>query len=320
MKFMRAEHLPVLLNEVLAYLKVVPGGNYIDCTFGGGGYSVAITKKTGPAGMVLAIDADNSAILKGRKFLRQQQIGNVILRQGNFKDIAEIADKEFKKNKIREINGIVFDLGMSSMQVNDRKRGFSFRFDTELDMRFFSKQKLTAFDIVNYWSEKDIAKILKEYGEERYFKSIACGIAKERKKNKIKTTFELIAVIKKYIPTTYLRQKKHFATRVFQALRIAVNNEMENLQRALPQALNILSPGGRLLVVSFHSLEDRIVKNFFRQEAKDCLCSPQTPICVCNHRARLKIITKKAIFPTQEEIRENPRARSGRLRVAEKIN
>lgn len=304
-----------MLKEVIEYLDPKPGQNFIDCTLGGAGYTMAIAEKIGPEGKILAIDLDKSAIENAKKIIAGRKLANVILVNDNFKNISEIAEKHFKNIKI---SGIVFDLGLSSAQLDDKKRGFSFQFDAPLDMRFNSEAEFSADYIINNYKQEELEKILKEYGEERYAKLIVRLIAAERKIKPVETTFQLVEIIKKAVPKKYLFGKIHPATKTFQALRIAVNKELENIEQALADSINLLSPGGRIAVVSFHSLEDRIVKNFFKKEAKDCLCPPELPVCRCGHEKSLKILTK-AVAPSDEEIRQNSRARSAKLRVAEKI-
>lgn len=304
-----------MLNEVLKHLNPQSGQNFIDCTLGGAGYTMAIAERIGQEGKVLAIDLDESAINNAKKQIAERKLKNIILVQDNFRNIGEIARKYFKKEKIQ---GIVFDFGLSSAQLDDRNRGFSFQFDAPLDMRFNSEAEYGADYIVNNYKQEELEKILKEYGEERYAKLIAKEITTERKIKPIITTLQLVEIIKKAVFKKYLFGKIHPATKTFQALRAAVNKELENIGQALPPAVNLLESGGRIAIVSFHSLEDRIVKNFFRLEAKDCLCPPEFPICRCGHKKSLKILTK-AIAPSAEEVKNNPRARSAKLRVAEKL-
>lgn len=276
---------------------------------------MAIAERIGPKGKVLAIDLDKTAIENAKAQIAERKLQNIILVNDNFKNIAEIAEGHFKNIKV---NGIVFDFGLSSAQLDDRKRGFSFQFNAPLDMRFNSQNGYGADYIVNYYKQEELEKILKEYGEERFAKLIAAAIIAERKIKPITSTFQLVEIIKRTVFKKYLFGKIHPATKTFQALRIAVNQELENIKQTLPQATDLLAPGGKIAVVSFHSLEDRIIKNFFRQEARDCLCPPEFPVCRCGHQKSLKLLTK-AIAPSDEEIKNNPRARSAKLRVAEKI-
>ena len=327
-------HVPVLLKEVLYYLDPKPGDELIDCTLGDGGHSLAIFRKILPNGRILAIDLSQEAIERFKARSKKLKIEDkIILVQDNFKNLKKIA----LKHKFKKITGILLDLGLSTTLLEKSGRGFSFKRDEPLDMRYGKVQNalgpsrngsrtkckmqnnLTAGDIIDKWPEKELVRIFKEYGEERFAKPIAWGIIQERRFKPIKTTFELVSVIKKSIPKRYLRGSRHFATKTFQALRIAVNDELNNLREVLPQAVEILAFQGRIAVISFHSLEDRIVKIFFRRESKDCICPPEIPICRCNHKTALKIITKKPICPSEAERKSNPRSRSAKLRVAEKV-
>jgi len=322
-------HIPVLLNEVIEYLEPKPGENFIDCTIGGGGHAIKILEKTSPSGRLLGIDWDHEMLERLSLKLKVENpklLNRVILTRGSFANLEKIA----RENNFTEVDGILFDLGMSSWHLEKSGRGFSFKKDELLDMRYGMKKSqipnpksqsdLTAEEVVNTWSEYEIEKILKEYGEEKFAKRIARAIIDSRKTKPIKTTFQLVDIVKKAVPHKYQYKKIHPATKTFQALRIAVNDELENFKKTLPQAVKLLRPKGRLTVISFHSLEDRIVKDFFRKESKDCICPPEAPICTCGHKRTFKIITKKPITPSREEIVSNPRARSAKLRVAERIN
>jgi len=289
-------HIPVLQKEVLKYLDPKPNQNFIDCTIGEAGHTLAILEKNRPKGKVLGIEWD----IELYKNLSKSDINRLVLANDNFVNLKEIVERE----KFRPIKGILFDLGMSSWHLEESGRGFSFLRKEPLDMRYNSQNPLTAEKIVNYWLESEIEKILREYGEERFSGKIAKEIIKERKVKPIKNTSQLIEFLKRAVPFRYQHQKIHFATRTFQALRITVNDELNNLKKVLPQALEILMPGGSLVIISFHSLEDRIVKNFLRNRAKEGL---------------LKILTKKPIRPKEEEIKINPRSRSAKLRAILKI-
>ena len=290
-------HQPVLLKEVLKYLSPKPNQNFIDCTIGGGGHTFSILEKNAPHGKILGIDWNRKAIEELKLRIQNLKIKKrLILVNDNFTNLKKIVEKY----KFKDVSGILIDLGLSSDLLERSKRGFSFKRNEVLDMRF-GEGDLTAFEIVNKWSEKEIEKILKEFGEERFSKRIAKEIVKVRKNKPIKTTFDLVEIIKKVTPIWYQKKKIHPATKTFQALRIAVNNELENLKNVLPQALEVLKPEGKIVVISYHSLEDRIVKNFFR-EKKDVL----------------KILTKKPVRPSLKEIENNPRARSAKLRAVEK--
>ncbi len=323
-------HIPVLLKEVIYYLDPKPNRNFIDCTIGGGGHAKVILEKIGPKGKLLGIDLDERSTEISKENLRRfgvsicnlevaKKRNRIFLVQGNFKNLKQIKEKYFHF----PIYGVLFDLGFSSFQVETGIKGFSFLKEGPLDMRYDPRgQSLTAEKIINEWPEKELIKILRTYGEEKETIRIVRSICRIRKEIKIKTTRQLADLIckvkkeKRFSPFRNI----HPATKVFQALRIAVNDELNNLKEALPQALEILEPRGRLVVISFHSLEDRIVKQFFIRESKDCLCSAEIPVCQCKHKASLRILTKKIIRPTQEEIGKNPRSRSAKLRAAVKIS
>ncbi|MBD3359527.1 MAG: 16S rRNA (cytosine(1402)-N(4))-methyltransferase RsmH [Candidatus Buchananbacteria bacterium] len=310
---MKFEHKPVLLDEVVEYLKPQPNQNFIDCTVGGGGHAKAILQKTGPNGKLLGIDLDIQAIEAAKQNLQEFK-DRIILINDNYQNLKQILyDTGFNK-----INGILLDLGLSSYQIQAKTRGFSFKGDSFLDMRFGETEQ-TAADIINKYKEADLIRIFKEYGEERYAKQIAQEIVDLRKKQPITKTNQLVDIIEKVYKNKPKPKKIHVATKVFQALRIEVNNELANLKKILPQALEALFKNGRLVVISFHSLEDKIVKEFFKKESKDCLCPPQIPVCVCEHKAQLKILTKKVVKPSQTEIMKNPRSRSAKLRAVVKI-
>jgi len=317
---MTYNHIPVMLEEVIQGLNLQKGKNYIDCTLGGAGYTLKIAQNIGD-GKVLGIDLDTKAIKNAEEKIKKSKIKNIILTHDNFKNLSQIVKKNFKQEWIKNIGGIIFDLGLSSAQLEDRSRGFSFLVDAALIMNFNqeAEENKTADYILNNYSEKELAEIFEKYGEERFAKRIARGIEEQKQISPIKTTFQLVEIIKKVVPKKFHYAKIHPATKVFQALRISVNDELTNLLLVLKDSLALLPSGSRLAVVSFHSLEDRLVKNFFRQEAKDCICPPSYPACRCQHKARLKILTKKIIQPTEQEVESNPRSRSAKLRVAEKI-
>lgn len=304
-----------MLKEAMEYLAIEPGDNYIDCTLGGGGYSQAILGRLGESGKVLAIDLDDLAIANAKLNLK---FSNLILAQENFKNLSIIVKKYFTAET--KFAGIIFDLGLSGAQLEDRARGFSFNLiGAPLGMNFGEEIQETAENIINSLDAEELAKIFKDYGEEKFAYKIALAIAAERRINRIITTDQLVKIITGVIPKRFQGWKIHPATKIFQSLRLAVNQELENLREALPRAVSLLKPGGRLVVISYHSLEDRIVKRYFKQEAKDCLCPPARPVCQCGHQALLKILTPKVLRPTGEEVLNNPRARSAKLRAAEKI-
>jgi len=302
-----------MVKEVLEYLQPQANENFIDCTLGGGGHAREILRRTSPRGKLLGIDLDPKAIGAARANLKEFE-KRIILVNDNYKNLERIIyDTGFNK-----INGILLDLGLSSYELEDQSRGFSFKKSAFLDMRFGSTKK-TAADVINQYKEEELMRIFKEYGEERYAKQIAKAIAAQRKKKPITTTDQLVSLIEKIYKNKPKPRKIHVATKVFQALRIEVNNEINNLKKILPVALDVLEQGGRLVVISFHSLEDRIVKNFFRQESRDCICPAEALECRCLHKARLKILTKKIVLREDSETILNPKSRSAKLRAALKI-
>jgi 16S rRNA (cytosine1402-N4)-methyltransferase len=302
-------HTPVLLSETLRALAVQPGGRYIDCTVNGGGHAAAILDHSSPGGQLLGIDADPSAIeIAGERL--QGYKDSVLLVNDNFANLHSICIKY----DFFPVHGILLDLGLSSYQLKGSGRGFSFQYDAPLDMRFSPDQKVTAADIVNTTSEARLAYLLKTYGEETRSHRIASEIVKARP---VTTTRQLAGIIERAIGR---RGKIHPATQTFQALRIAVNHELEHLETALRQAIDLLGYNGRLVVISYHSLEDRIVKQFLQKESRACICPPDVPVCVCGHVPRVKLVNKKAITPSAAEVDVNPRSRSAKLRAAEHIN
>ncbi|HOV42791.1 MAG TPA: 16S rRNA (cytosine(1402)-N(4))-methyltransferase RsmH [Syntrophothermus lipocalidus] len=306
-------HVPVLLEEAVSMLALQPDGVYVDCTVGGGGHLACLVQKLGEKATIIGIDKDAKALEEARKKLADVS-SKLILIHGDFRRLQVI----LKMHGISEIHGIVLDLGVSSFQLDDASRGFSYQEEGPLDMRMNTDQQLSAWHLVNEWSEERLALIIRELGEERYARRIAREIVRERQQRPINTTFELVEVIKRSVPAQ-AKKDKHPARRTFQALRIAVNEELEALEEVLPQAVEVLASEGRIAVITFHSLEDRIVKTFFKRESLGCLCPPDQPVCTCNHRARLKIVTKRPITPTEAELARNPRSRSAKLRIAEKI-
>lgn len=305
-------HVPVLHSEVIKALKPRDGGRYVDCTVGAGGHAEGILDAAGPSARLLGLDADPEALSIARE--RLARFGDrVTLVNVNFRHLAEVA----RQTGFVPADGVLMDLGLSSMQLERFSRGFSFQRAEPLDMRFDPTQPLTAADIVNRASEAELRKMLYEYGEESYAPAIARAIVRRRAIKPIETTTELADLVAGVMGPR--RGGRHSATKTFQALRIAVNRELENLREALPQALEILAKGGRLAVISFHSLEDRIVKEFMRQEASQCICPPGLPVCVCGKQATVRLVTRKPIVPGPEEVASNPRARSAKLRVVEKI-
>jgi 16S rRNA (cytosine1402-N4)-methyltransferase len=303
-------HTPVLLAESIAGLQARPGGYFIDCTVGLGGHAAAILEKILPSGKLLGIDADPEAIRISRDKL--SDYGEALtLVNDNFVNLEAIC----KRYQFHPVDGILFDLGISSLQLDTAERGFSFHLDAHLNMRFDAGQGLTASEIVNTFSEQELARLIAQYGEERHSRRIARHIVQNRP---IATTLELAHLIEQVSGSK--RGKIHPATRTFMALRIAVNRELENLEQALEQTIDLLRPGGRLAVISYHSLEDRISKQFMRRAASSCLCPPGTIMCRCGHVPSLKLISRKVIRPTSLEIESNPRSRSAKLRIAERLN
>lgn len=300
-------HIPVLVNEAISALQVRPGGHYVDSTVGGGGHAAAILRAATPGGWLLGLDADPTALTVAR--LTLEPFGDAVqLVAGNFAHLEIVC----LSHGFSPVDGILFDLGMSSLQL-EAGRGFSFHEDNPLDMRFDPSQELTAEHIVNHYSEAEIARILDRYGEERHSRRVARRIVENRP---LTTARELARVVEMVVGR---RGRLHPATRTFQALRIAVNQELENLASALRQALNLLRPGGRLVTIAYHSLEDRLVKEFMAREARRCLCPPRTPVCLCHHVPTLTQVSRKLITPSAEEVRANPRSRSARMRVAERL-
>lgn len=310
-------HEPVLLDEVVHYLNPKAGGKYIDCTLGGGGHTLAMLSRIYPTGQLLAIDLDMAAIKAASE--KTEKFGkNKIFVRDNFKNIKQIA-YDYKFN---QVDGILLDLGLSSGQLQDHYRGFSFLASGTLDMRFGgdSKEGITAQEIINAYSESDLTEIFKTYGEERLARPIAQKIIIKRKESPLTAPEQLVAIITEIYKSFYRgKSSTNPATKVFQALRIAVNEEMENLDQVLPDAVSILKSGGRLAVISYHSLEDRKVKEYFKQESKDCICPLELPVCRCGHTATVALTTKKPVVPTDEEIARNPRSRSAKLRVIQKL-
>jgi 16S rRNA (cytosine1402-N4)-methyltransferase len=303
-------HTPVMVGEVLLTLAVQPGGRYVDSTLGGGGHASAVLEAASPGGLLLGIDADPHALSVARAHLAP--FGDAVVTvEGNFRDLGAIC----RAHGFAPVHGVLFDLGLSSMQLADEERGFSFQIDAPLDMRFSPQQSLTAADIVNTYPEQELAALLWHNGQERRSRAIARRIVRERP---LSTTLELARVIQRAVGGSG-RLRIHPATRTFQAIRIAVNAELENLTLALDQAIDLLGHGGRLVVISYHSLEDTIVKDFLRREAQDCTCPPDTPVCVCGHKATLRPVTRGALRPHADEVAMNPRSRSARLRAAERL-
>lgn len=307
-------HRPVLLKEVLEGLKLKQNGIYVDCTLGGAGHSYEILKNSSPEGKLVGLDQDRDAIKEAA--LRLSEFGDrARLVKSNFVNLPEVLDEL----GIEFADGILYDLGVSSYQLDNPGRGFSYLRDAPLDMRMNRDSGVTAGDIVNSFGEEELSRIIREYGEERFAGRIASFIVRERARAPIDTTGRLVEVIKAAIPARYRREGPHPAKRTFQAIRIAVNDELEILRGAVLEAVSRLAIGGRLCVITFHSLEDRIIKNTFRELAQKCQCPGDFPVCVCGKKPPVKLIRPGGITPSPEELEENPRSRSARLRIAEKI-
>lgn len=306
-------HLPVLLKECIDYLNIRPDGVYVDGTLGMGGHSEAILQRL-ETGRLIALDRDPAAIQRAGARLAPYADRLTIVR-GNFRDIGPVLDEL----GVRAADGMLFDLGVSSPQLDEGRRGFSYMADAPLDMRMDPTESMDAWFVVNRWPQEKIARILRDYGEERYAARIAETIVRRRAEKEIETTFELVDVIKSAMPARALREKQHPAKRSFQAVRIAVNDELNAVQRMMETAPDYLAPGGRLAVISFHSLEDRIVKSAIAARENGCTCPREAPVCTCGFVRTLKSVTRKPVTASGEELEANPRARSAKLRVAERV-
>ncbi len=307
-------HIPVLYREVIEGLDIKSGGVYIDGTLGGAGHASGICERLGSEGWLIGIDRDSDAIEAAGKRLEGFGCRKTLVRS-NYSEVKLVKDEL----GVSRVDGALLDLGVSSFQLDNPQRGFSYMHDAPLDMRMDARDALTAEDIINGYSREDLAKIISEYGEERWAARIAQFIEKERAKKRITTTFELVDIIKAAIPAQARREGPHPAKRTFQAIRIEVNGELERLETAVSDFIDILSPGGRLAVISFHSLEDRIVKNVIAKRLDPCTCPPEFPVCVCGKKPDIKKITKKPVTAGDKELSENPRARSAKLRIVEKL-
>jgi len=314
---MEFSHEPVLLKECIEGLNIRPDGVYVDCTVGGAGHSAEILRRLGDGGLLIGMDQDIEALEAAKARLESVcSKGNFVLIHENFENIRQV----LKTQKITSADGVLVDLGVSSYQLDADERGFKYLNDAPLDMRMNQDSEFTAKELVNTWSKNDIARIIRDYGEEKWASRIAEFICRAREKYVIETTSQLVDIIKAAIPASARRNEgQHPAKRTFQAIRIAVNRELEVLENALPEMLESLRTGGRLCVITFHSLEDRIVKQFFRNRAGKCKCPPDFPKCVCNPVKELEILTPKPVTPSEEELERNHRARSAKLRIAEKL-
>lgn len=311
---MKFEHISVLLNEVLDGLNIKKDGIYVDGTLGGAGHSSEIVKRL-TTGKLIGIDQDLNALKKASEVLEEYS-DKVILIHNNYENIDEVLNDL----GIEKVDGILLDLGVSSHQLDEESRGFSHNKDAPLDMRMDETSSFSAWDVVNKYSEEELEKIIWNYGEDRWARRIAKFIVEERKEKSIDTTLQLVSAIKKAIPKEVRKDGHHPAKKTFQAIRIEVNKELDVLIESIPKMVNLLNPGGRLAVITFHSLEDRIVKEGFKELYLDCICPPHLPKCVCQKTREIEIITRKPIIPSEEEIAINPRSRSAKLRIAEKLN
>ena len=312
---MNFEHIPVLYNECIEGLNIKPDGIYVDCTLGGAGHSSGIAAKLSEKGTLIGIDQDSDAIAAAKQ--RLSAYSNVVYVHSNFSNIKTIA--EDLSLYASGVDGFLLDIGVSSHQLDEADRGFSYNYDAPLDMRMDRRNPLSAHVVVNTYSAEDLTRIIRDYGEERWAKRIADFIVTQRKIKPIDTTFELVSVIKKAVPKGARADGPHPAKRTFQAIRIEVNGELEILERSLKAMVDLLKPGGRLCIITFHSLEDRIVKNTFREMENPCTCPRDFPVCVCGKKPSVKIITRKPIVSGTDELEENHRAHSAKLRIVEKI-
>lgn len=311
---MEFQHKSVLLQECIDALNIRPDGIYLDGTLGGAGHSSQIARRLTEGGHLIGVDRDRTALAAAKERLAPYA-DRVTLVHSNFAEIDAILDSL----GIPAVDGMLFDLGVSSPQLDDASRGFSYMADAPLDMRMDKDDALTAGAVVNTWPQGELRRILYDYGEERYAPQIAAAICRAREKAPIETTLELVDIIRSAMPAQALREKQHPAKRSFQAIRIAVNDELGAVSRMMQAAVGRLNPGGRLAVITFHSLEDRIVKSEMQQAARGCTCPPEFPVCVCGKKPLVKLVTRKPIVSSPAELEENPRARSAKLRVAEKL-
>lgn len=311
---MEFQHKSVLLQECIDALNIRPDGIYLDGTLGGAGHSSQIARRLTEGGRLIGVDRDRTALAAAKERLALYA-DRVTLVHSNFAEIDAILDSL----GIPAVDGMLFDLGVSSPQLDDASRGFSYMADAPLDMRMDKDDALTAGEVVNTWPQGELRRILYDYGEERYAPQIAAAICRAREKAPVETTLELVDIIRSAMPAQALREKQHPAKRSFQAIRIAVNDELGAVSRMMQAAVGRLNPGGRLAVITFHSLEDRIVKSEMQQAARGCTCPPEFPVCVCGKKPLVKLVTRKPIVSGPAELEENPRARSAKLRVAEKL-
>lgn len=310
---MEFKHVSVLLEECIDNLNINPLGIYVDCTLGGAGHSLEILKRLDKKGTLIGIDQDEDALKAAKEKLKDYH--NVIYAHSNFYDIKEV----LKRLNIDKVDGILMDLGVSSYQLDNDERGFSYMHDAPLDMRMDRTKNFSAYEVVNEYSMDELYRVIRDYGEEKFAKRIAEFIVKAREESKIETTFKLVEIIKNAIPARARREGPHPAKRTFQAIRIEVNNELGIIEKTIEDSVDSLNGNGRIAIITFHSLEDRIVKNKFKALTNPCTCPREFPICVCENKPIIKILTKKPIEPSIEEVELNRRSRSAKLRVAEKI-
>ena len=307
------KHISVLLDETIDGLDIKPDGIYVDGTLGGGGHSYEILKRLSPKGRLIGIDQDGEALKAAGERLKEFE-NQITLVRSNYCEI----DKVLKELNVEKVDGILLDIGVSSYQLANLERGFSYKSDAPLDMRMDTRQELTAADVVNTYSENELFKIIKDYGEDKFAKNIAKHIVLARKEKPLETTKELSEVIKRAIPMKVQAKGGHPAKKTFQAIRIEVNQELTVLKESIDKMIDLLKPNGRICIITFHSLEDRIVKTKFRENENPCTCPPNFPVCVCGKKSKGKVITRKPIIPSEDEIEENKRAKSSKLRIFER--
>lgn len=310
---MDIKHISVLLDETIDGLDIKPDGIYVDGTLGGGGHSYEILKRLSPKGRLIGIDQDGEALKAAGERLKEFE-NQITLVRSNYCEI----DKVLKELNVEKVDGILLDIGVSSYQLDNLERGFSYKSDAPLDMRMDTRQELTAADVVNTYSENELFKIIKDYGEDKFAKNIAKHIVLVRKEKPLETTKELSEVIKRAIPMKVQAKGGHPAKKTFQAIRIEVNQELTVLKESIDKMIDLLKPNGRICIITFHSLEDRIVKTKFRENENPCTCPPNFPVCVCGKKSKGKVITRKPIIPSEDEIEENKRAKSSKLRIFER--
>ena len=307
------KHISVLLDETIDGLDIKPDGIYVDGTLGGGGHSYEILRRLSPKGRLIGIDQDGEALKAAGERLKKFE-NQITLVRSNYCEI----DKVLKELNVEKVDGILLDIGVSSYQLDNLERGFSYKSDAPLDMRMDTRQELTAADVLNTYSENELFKIIKDYGEDKFAKNIAKHIVLARKEKPLETTKELSEVIKRAIPMKVQAKGGHPAKKTFQAIRIEVNQELTVLKESIDKMIDLLKPNGRICIITFHSLEDRIVKTKFRENENPCTCPPNFPVCVCGKKSKGKVITRKPIIPSEDEIEENKRAKSSKLRIFER--